>query len=160
MAEGSRKERYWMRRSTHGRKPIFDDKEKLRDACYQYLEWAEDNPLFEMKPFHHQGDVIQEPVTKMRAMTIHGLCNFIGVSTSTWSNYKENKDFLEVIREIETIIYDQKFSGAAADLLNSNIIARDLGLADKKDGTISAPGGGPIETKWTVEFVNADTESQ
>ena len=31
----------------------------------------------------------------------------------------------------------QKFAGAAADLLNANIIARDLGLADKQDLTNS-----------------------
>ena len=32
---------------------------------------------------------------------------------------------------------NQKFMGAAADLLNANIISRDLGLADKKDHTSS-----------------------
>jgi hypothetical protein len=31
------------------------------------------------------------------------------------------------------VILDQKFTGAAADLLNPNIIARDLGLTDKKE---------------------------
>ena len=31
----------------------------------------------------------------------------------------------------ESVIRSQKFAGAAADLLNANIIARDLGLADK-----------------------------
>jgi len=31
------------------------------------------------------------------------------------------------------VIYRQKFEGASADMLNPNIIARDLGLADKKD---------------------------
>jgi hypothetical protein len=30
-------------------------------------------------------------------------------------------------------MYEQKFSGAAAGLLNPNIIARDLGLADKSE---------------------------
>ena len=47
------------------------------------------------------------------------------------SNYKNNPDFLGVVKEVEEIIYNQKFTGAAADLLNSNIIARELGLADK-----------------------------
>lgn len=35
-----------------------------------------------------------------------------------------------------------------------------FGWADKQDTTVSAPGGGPVETKWTVEFINADTESK
>jgi hypothetical protein len=43
------------------------------------------------------------------------------------------------------VIYEQKFTGAAADLLNPNIIARDLGLADKQDhqssdGTMTPQG--------------------
>lgn len=39
-----------------------------------------------------------------------------------------NEDFLGVISQVEAIIYQQKFTGAAADLLNTNIISRDLGI--------------------------------
>ena len=42
-----------------------------------------------------------------------------------------DKDFITIIAEIDEIIYNQKYSGAAADLLNANIIARDLSLVDK-----------------------------
>ena len=31
---------------------------------------------------------------------------------------------------------------------------------DKTQQEVSGPGGGPIENKWTVEFVNADPESK
>ena len=48
---------------------------------------------------------------------------------------------------MEEIIRQQKFEGAAANLLNANIIARDLGLADKAE--ITGRDGGPIETKMT-----------
>lgn len=156
------KEKYWMKRSSHGRKPKFKDDEQLRSACYEYFDWVEANPLLEMKAFHHQGAVIQEPVTKMRAMTMQGMCTFLDICMSTWANYREKPDFLGVIREIEAIIYDQKFSGAAADLLNSNIIARDLGLTDKREGTLAGPDGGPIKTdsNFTVEFVNAAPKGQ
>lgn len=34
---------------------------------------------------------------------------------------------------MEEIIRTQKFEGASADLLNPNIIARDLGLAEKQE---------------------------
>ena len=43
------------------------------------------------------------------------------------------------------IIRTQKFAGAAADLLNANIIARDLGLADKNE--VTGKDGGPVEVK-------------
>ena len=61
----------------------------------------------------------------------------------TWQDYTEKDDFSAVTTRIEDIIYEQKFTGAAADLLNPNIIARDLGLADKKE--VSGPDGDAIE---------------
>jgi len=70
----------------------------------------------------------------MRAMTIGGLCVFLDINRATWNVWREKRpDLYEVITRAEEIIYQQKFEGASADLLNSNIIARDLGLTDKKD---------------------------
>ena len=46
--------------------------------------------------------------------------------------HEDNDDFVTVITDIETVIRTQKFEGAAADLLNANIIARDLGMTDKQ----------------------------
>lgn len=123
----------WKARSSHGRKPIFSDKDKLEAACLEYFQWVDDNPLTEMKAFHYQGQVIQEPMPKMRAMTISGLCLFLDISDETWRDYRSKADFSGVIEWAEKIIYNQKFAGASADLLNANIISRDLGLADKQD---------------------------
>lgn len=128
---------FWKARSKHGRKALWNDPEELKAACFEYFEWVEDNPLIEMRPFAYQGEVIQEPVPKMRAMTIGGLCIFLGMTQETWQQYRKKKDFSAISREVEEIIRTQKFTGAAADLLNGNIIARDLGLAEKKDHTSS-----------------------
>ena len=125
--------RFWEARSSHGRNPKFESGDQLWSACCEYFQWVEDNPLWEMKPFAYQGEVTQEPVAKMRAMTLTGLCLFLDISDDTWRNYRSNEDFLGVVSRAEKVIYDQKFSGAAADLLNANIIARDLGLAEKKE---------------------------
>ncbi len=43
---------------------------------------------------------------------------------------------------VDEIIRTQKFQGASADLLNANIIARDLGLADKTE--LTGKDGGPV----------------
>jgi hypothetical protein len=86
-----------------------------------------------MKAFAYQGVVVQEPVAKMRAMTIGGLCIFLDIDEVTWRRWREVEDFCTVVSRAEQIIYQQKFTGAAADLLNPNIIARDLGLADKQE---------------------------
>lgn len=128
---------FWKARSTHGRTPIFADPDVLWAACEEYFAWVEENPLWESKPFAFQGVVTVEAMPKMRAMTISGLCIFLDIARKSWDEYRSRKDFLPVVTRVEEIIRTQKFEGASADLLNPNIIARDLGLADKKDLTSS-----------------------
>ena len=125
---------FWKARTKHGRDRLFASHELLWESCCEYFQWVEDNPLFEMKPFAYQGVVIQEPVAKMRAMTIDGLCLFLDISPSTWYEWRKTEDdYSDIVTKAENVIRSQKFAGAAADLLNSNIIARDLGLSDKKE---------------------------
>lgn len=124
---------FWKARSKHGRDRLFESADALWEACCEYFEWVEANPLYEMKAFAYQGVVVQEPVAKMRAMTIGGLCIFLDIDEVTWRRWREVEDFCTVVSRAEQIIYQQKFTGAAADLLNPNIIARDLGLADKQE---------------------------
>jgi hypothetical protein len=69
----------------------------------------------------------------MRPFTIMGMCTFLDITHDTWRNYRLRPEFLGVITILESIIYEQKFSGAAANLLNASIIARDLGLKDSSD---------------------------
>ena len=136
---------FWKARSSHGRKPIFATPDDLWNACLEYFEWVEANPLYETKAFAFQGVVTKETLPKMRAMTIDGLCLFLDIGIQTWYDYKGRDDFSEVTSRAENVIRSQKFAGAAADLLNANIIARDLGLADKSE--LTGRDGGPIETK-------------
>ena len=124
---------FWKARTKHGRDRLFASSEALWEACCEYFQWVEDNPLYEMKAFSYQGEVVQEPVAKMRAMTIGGLCIFLDITETAWRDWRKVDDLSLVVERVEKIIRDQKFTGAAADLLNSNIIARDLGLADKSE---------------------------
>lgn len=157
---------FWKARSKHGRDKLFASAELLWEACCEYFQWVEDNPLHEMKPFAYQGVVIQEPVAKMRAMTINGLCLFLDIDETTWRAWREVDDFSTVVSKAEKIIYEQKFTGAAADLLNPNIIARDLGLADKKDlgssdGSMTPRGidASKLSTAALAELLAAADES-
>ena len=134
--------KFWLARSSHGRKPVFTSADQLWAACCEYFEWVEAHPLWEVKVFPYQGEISQTTVPKMRAMTMEGLCLFLGIGTSTWHDYRGKDDFSEIVTRVEHVIRDQKFSGAAADLLNANIIARDLGLKDGRE--LSGPQGGPI----------------
>ena len=124
---------FWKARTNVGRPRLFASAEALWEACCEYFQWVEDNPLYEMKAFSYQGEVVQEPVAKMRAMTVSGLCLFLDIDRSTWYDWASRDDYSNIVKRVEEVIRDQKFSGAAADLLNANIIARDLGLADKTE---------------------------
>lgn len=123
---------FWLARSKSGRNPIFENPDELWDSCLEYFQWVEDHPLLEQKATQFQGVFVKDHVNKMRAMTIDGLCIFLDVARKTWDNYRDRQDFLPVITRAEAIMRNQKFTGAAAELLNPNIIARDLGLVEKK----------------------------
>jgi len=129
---------FWKLRAEHGRDKLFETPEALWDAACEYFQWCEDNPLQEQKAFAYQGVVIKESVNKMRAFTLGALCLYLDCDEAYFRSFKAQKrqnkeDFITVISKIEKTIYNQKFTGAAADLLNANIIARDLGLSDKTE---------------------------
>ena len=151
--------RFWEARSSHGVRPKFETPEHLWSACCEYFQWNADNPLYEEKGFAFQGIVTKEKFAKIRAMTIEGLCQFIDVETSTWREWRQTrKDLSAVITRVDEIIRRQKFEGAAADLLNANIIARDLGLSDKaeitgKDGKDLIPPANDLEVARRVAFL-------
>ena len=136
--------RFWQARSSHGRKPIFASPDDIWSAAVEYFEWVEANPLFQDQLVTFQGRATHEPLAKMRAMSIAGLCNFLDLGRRTWDEYRSREDFLPVVTRVEEVIYQQKFEGASADLLNPSIIARDLGLADRKE--LTGKDGKPIET--------------
>lgn len=131
---------FWKLRSKHGRDKLFKTPELLWDAACEYFDWVEKNPLYESKAFSFQGDISIATLPKMRAMTLSQLCFYLDCSESYFRTFKStlkesDKDFLTVINKIENTIYNQKFQGAAADLMNANIIARDLGLKEHTDLT-------------------------
>jgi hypothetical protein len=89
-----------------------------------------------------------------RPYTLGGLCIFLDVNSQYFNDFKNSllgdkeekieeggrahsktlkKDFSLVISRIEEIIRTQKYEGAAVGAFNANIIARDLGLADRQE---------------------------
>ncbi len=119
---------------TRGEPRKFETPEALAEACARYFEWVEANPLLEENLFAYQGSVTRASANKMRAMTLKALHLHIGITTETWCQWRKVRpDLAEVMSTVESIIWDQKFSGAAADLLNPAIVARELGLADKQE---------------------------
>ena len=137
---------FWKLRSSHGRKPIFADPDQLWEACCEYFEWVEANPLREEKVFNGKDGIVRAEVAKARAMTVEGLCLFLDIAKPTWAEYRKREGFEEAVARVDDVIRTQKFEGAAAGLLNGNIIARDLGLSDKQE--LTGKGGGALFGNW------------
>jgi len=133
--------RFWEARSSHGRKPIWDNPQELYDACVEYFEWVEANPLWETKPMIVNGEVYDAPTAKMRAMTIEGLCVFLGMHRSTWDEYKHKQDFSDIVSLVNNTMYEQKLTGAASGLLVASIIQRELGLKEASSVALEVPQG-------------------
>lgn len=144
---------FWKLRSKHGRDKLFATPKLLWEAACEYFEWCEANPLLETKGFAYQGVVTKEEFPKMRAMTLSQLCFYLHCNEAYFRTFKAQlpegeEDYNTVIKEIEQTIYNQKFQGASADLLNANIIARDLGLSDKSS----------IEQNTVIEYKNVSKQ--
>lgn len=125
---------FWKLRSKHGRAKLFETPELLWEAACEYFEWCEANPLIEYD--YRGGELVEIP--KMRAFTMHGLCQYLNCNTLYFQNFKsqeraKKEDFSIIITQIEETVYNQKFTGAAGGFLNANLIARDLGLTDKQE---------------------------
>lgn len=149
---------FWLARATHGRDKIFSTPQILWEAALEYFQWIEEHPLEEQKLFSYQGSIVKGDATKMRAMTVEGLCLFLDIDRSTWYDYAKKEDFSNIIIKIEDVMKSQKFAGAAADLLNPNIIARDLGLKDITKKEITGEGGRPIEVLDMTDFTKDELE--
>lgn len=144
--------RHWQLRSKHGRDKLFATPELLWGAASEYFEWCEDNPLIEVDFKGKDADRVELP--KMRAFTIQGLCSYLDTNSAWFRQFKGEKHegFSTVLTRIEEVIYNQKFTGAAAGFLNPNIIARDLGLRDNQDVTT---GGESLNYKISLDLGSA-----
>jgi len=123
-----------------GRRRRFQSPQELAKEADDYFQWIEENPLTEYKAFGYTGKVVVQPMPVIRAMTISQFCGFAGISYSAWINFKKaireatlksepaKHEFEFVIESIENVIFNQKFQAAAGNLLNANIISRELGL--------------------------------
>ena len=132
--------KFYLFRTKHGRDYAIETPEQLLENYWEYSEWCRNNPLIEID--YRGKDATQVEIPHMRAQTKDGFALACGLSC--WEKiekYKSREGFSEIITCIERNIKEQKFGGAAAGLLNANIIARDLGLTDKKeiDATVNAP---------------------
>jgi len=145
---------FWTKRSKHGRDKIFASPELMLEAFEEYCSHVEKNPFYEVEKgqgntskvvagFDENGNpVLKDNVLKMPKMkpfTLEGVSLFFGAHKEYLLSFErdlkktdpQREGFLQVINIIKDTVRTQKFSGAAAGFFKENIIARDLGLADR-----------------------------
>lgn len=130
---------FWKLRSKHGRDTLFASPDLLWEAACEYFQWCDSNPWKKKDWVGKDGDEVERETP--RPYTLSGLCLYLGCCSSYFREFKSNppknaKDFLTIITRIEETIYTHKFEGAAVGAFNANIIARDLGLVDKKEQNV------------------------
>lgn len=113
---------FWKQRSKHGKDKIFESPEILWQEACNYFQWCDSHPMGRNK--------------LMRAYTLYGLCFYLNIGFTTWGLYKKRPEFQHMVEQIEMVVYNQKFTGAAAGIFNGNIISRDLGLIDKQEHSL------------------------
>lgn len=132
---------FWMMRTIHGRKRLFEDHEIFWEECVKYFTWCSENPLIETDFRGKDADKVLIP--KMRAFTWAGLEVFLdcdlrryraAVSDEQNTNSLDlNEDFVRVLSRVSKIMFTQQYEGAAAGLLNSNLAARYLSISEKTE---------------------------
>jgi hypothetical protein len=135
---------YYRLRSKDGRDRLFSTPDDLWMACCEYFQWVKDNPMTEEKIFRTKGGLSREDIYHDRAMTLAGLRVYIGLSASGYQVYQKKDEYQWVTNAVRDIMYSQKFEGAASGFFKENLIARELGLKDKKE--ISGDQNAPIST--------------
>jgi hypothetical protein len=114
-----------------GRPRLFKTPEDLWNAASEYFEYIDLNPIVKKTTSVGEKGVFVHENEYNRPYTWEGLYLFLGVESL--DGYKTKQEFSGILTRIRHAIYSQKFEGAAAGVFNANIIARDLGLSEKKE---------------------------
>lgn len=132
--------KFYKKREKDGRELIYKEPSELLDAAYKYFDWCNNNPI--KKDEVLKGGVRAGYIVKVktdRPYTLIGLCNHIGIGKRTFDDYCNRNDFSPITTHIREIIQQNQIEGAMVGTYKENIVARLLGLVDKKE--IESTGG-------------------
>lgn len=125
--------------------------EQVMNLIVQYFEWAELNAIKAGEAASFQGRVYQDTIHKPRIFTWEGLklfCNFSGGSLQRW---KLTPGFDVVIEFAESVIKEQKYQLAANGMINSTMIAKELGIDKGDTFNISANAETEVNTEEAMK---------
>lgn len=152
---------YWLKRTEDGRKKLFETPESFLNAALGYFKEVDENPWIKkevIKGGMMAGEIVDVPTS--RPYTIEGLCIYLGISRQTFLNYEKDenyKDYFEVLTYIREKIELNQLEGATVGAYSATIIARKLGLVDRKEQDHKSKDGS-MTPKYTIEVIDNETK--
>lgn len=137
-----------------GRPQEFESPQDFWNRSVEYINNVLNTPLYKSEQIkmpgkewqddegniHKPERVLNLPVAQ--AMTWEDLAVHLKVTSRTLRNYQtdeKHKEFFPIFSHVDDIMYAHNFKYSAAGLMNANLIARKLGLTDKKDYSVTMP---------------------
>jgi hypothetical protein len=130
--------------------------EQVMNLVVKYFEWAENNAIKAGETASFQGRVYQDTIDKPRVFTWTALMLFCSFSSTAIVKWRKTPGFDVVMEFADQVIKEQKYQLAANGMVNSGMIAKELGI-DKGD-TINVSASAEAEAN-TEEAMKQAVES-
>ena len=121
-----------------GKKKYIETPEKLWELFEDYVRNESQNPLFKREYVGKDGIPVETPLAT--PITFEGFeCYLADMGIiNDLGDYSKNddgrySDYAPIIARIRNNCFVNNFKGAAVGLFNANLIARKLGIADRKE---------------------------
>ena len=111
--------------------------ELIREECDSYFNWIDENPIMKneaLKSGLDAGKIISIPT--QRPYLLEGLCDHLGITVQTFLNYEskpEYKEYFDICTYVRQRIYRQNLEFGYSGAFDAGLVARKLGIADKKE---------------------------
>lgn len=132
-----------------GRPKRYNSIEDLNVAIMNYFFWVDANPMYKYDYRVVDKELIEVSIPLKRPYSVRGLVQYLGTSHDYFDTIIRgevappssipHEEFVGYWNTIKGMIWQQKFDGAAVGMFNANLIARDLGLADKQQIEVPKP---------------------
>lgn len=121
-----------------GKPKYIESPEKLAEYFQSYVEWTNKNPVLKEDYVGKDADRVERQLKRPLSWVGFEVWLYKGGIISDLNDYEQNTnnsytDYQPIIRAIKKIIETDQFDGATVGIYQQNIIARKLGLVDKKE---------------------------
>lgn len=121
--------------------------ETVFNLAVKYFSWAESQAIKAIETASYQGVVTENLVHKPRIFTLNGFCLYCGVTASSIQSWRASPGFSEVMAFVDSVIHEQKYQLAAANIINAGFVGKEIGIDKPAEVNVSSV----VNDKQTVE---------